>query len=146
MSCLDYRLKSLFFKLKSSQHIIHPPSKVSFIKNKTHRPHREKILSADRPIKVLLYIRSEALFLQAASSWMLLVSLETTKRRKAMWKSWELHGQWNNKGWLQSPQVRSGPEEQRDSDPGAVYNFDFTTDWLRRFCKSLNSLWCSCLI
>lgn len=29
------------------------------------------------------------------------------------------------------------PEEQRDSDLGAVYNFDFTTDWLRRFCKSL---------
>lgn len=44
----------------------------------------EKILAADRPIKVLLYIRSEALLLQAASSWVLLVSLETTKRRKAM--------------------------------------------------------------
>lgn len=85
VSRLDYKLKSLFFKLKSSQHII-PPPKVSFIKNKTHthRPHMEKILAADRPIKVLLYIRSEALFLQAASSWVLLVSLETTKRRKAM--------------------------------------------------------------
>ena len=47
------------------------PSKVSFIKNKRHTyaPHIEKTHTAKRPIKVLLYIRREALFLQAAASW-----------------------------------------------------------------------------
>lgn len=67
----SFRLQAEKLIFKTEVQPAYYPSKVSFIKNKrhTHAPHIEKTHTAKRPIKVLLYIRREALFLQAASSW-----------------------------------------------------------------------------
>lgn len=151
MSRLDYKLKSLFFKLKSSQHIIRPPKCLLLKTKHTHTGLTwKKFLLPTDPSRSYCILEVRHYFSRQhppGCSW-------SPWRPPRGEKQCESHGSFMGSGITKADcsllrwgaTQRNSPEEQHDSDPGAIFNFDFTTDWLRRFCKSLNSLWCSCLI